>query len=370
MKQLWMGLLALACACGDDGAAPDAGPDASGDAGADATNDGGGTDARMSDATADAPEGCQAVSATAWALEVADDVSVGFQASLIPPTEGDRLVVLFERYAPAEDVGTFELGPGTPDENFGSCAHCIYIPIAPDRAFFADRGTLVTRRDPYQQVFDATLTNVRLIEVEVDPFTRESTPIEGGDCVELADVTVDGRFPPDTWSCDDDEWADGEACHCACGAYDPDCSYTTCAPFDPECTPVEPLPLANCPEGNVCGFDPDTFGNRCTETCDWSAGTACTEGTCVFNFGAESTDTCFPDGDPRLDTALIGETCVASGLQKVCAVEDGFARGYCEPSGRCRPICTDDAECTEDGETCRSFFFDGLGYCGGPPIDG
>lgn len=368
----WVLLLAL-CACGDDDGAPDASSDTGTDTIAtDAGEDAGEDTDSGEDADVDAPtDDCLRVTASAWALEIADDVSVGFNASLTPPTEGDRLVVLFERRSPFPDVGTFELGPGTPDENFGDCSHCVYIPIAPDRAYYADRGTLVTRADPYQQIFDATLSNVRLVEVEVDPLTRASTPIAGGSCVELEEVTIDDRFPPDAWSCDDADWADGTACHCECGAFDPDCGVGgECPPFDPGCTPTDPLPLANCPEGNICGFDPDTLANRCTATCDWQAREACESGTCVFNFGAESTDTCYPAGDIRLDTALIGEDCAAGGLQKVCAVADGFATGYCDFAGRCSPICEDDSECTIDGESCQRFIgLDGLGFCSGPPPD-
>jgi hypothetical protein len=375
-RALVWGLVALGAAllvavsgCGDDdgpGAATDGG---TGDAGA---SDGavpmdGASD---EDAATDGGDGCTPVEILgSWMLERADDVSIGFAGALMPVTSGttSQVVVLFERYVPEPPVGTFELGAGD-NGNYGTCRECVAVPgLVPERAFFADRGTLTTEVDPYLRRFRASLVGVRLIEVAVDPLTRE--------CLALADVTVDQTFTPAGWTCADADYADGAACHCECGAYDPDCD--GCDPFaDPGC---EPRPVADCDAADICAFHPYTdpgapIGGetRCTEVCDWEARTACDRGVCVYSFGGiEAVDTCFED-PARLDEAAVGEDCGVGFLQKACAVAGGFATGFCDESNRCRPICSSDAECTADGESCRRFSGgdEGLGYCGGPPVDG
>lgn len=367
-------LLCVTLACGDDDAGVDAGRDAGAelDAGRDAG--GGPVDTGGQDAPAeqDAPSGeCLRVSASELRLSEHDDVSVRYGATLTPGVEGPNpLSLLFERYDPGADVGTFPLGPEGRDGNFGDCAHCVVVVVAPDRAYFADRGTLVNRADPYERTLDSTLTDVRLVEVMVDGETRRSTPIEGGRCVELEDVTLTGTFPREGWSCDPALYDDGEACHCECGAFDPDCEdRRECPPFDPGCTPREPLPVADCGAGDVCAFDPEAESTRCIEGCDWSARTACAEGVCVYATD-DGSDLCQTSA-MRLDDANIEEPCTPTGLQRYCAITDGFAFGYCGPHDVCREVCDDDAACTLPGHTCRRFFgVDGLGYCGPEPGDG
>ena len=255
----------------------------------------------------------------------------------------------------------------------------MYIAPEAGRGYFADRGTLTTREDPYGRQLDMTLEDVRLVEVMIDGLTRESTPIEGGACVELEDVTVQaGPFPPSGWACDDALYDDGEACHCECGAYDPDCdaAITECPPFDPSCEPTEALPIADCDAGDVCALDPTTgpigaAQTRCTATCDWAGAEACEAGVCVYDIGSGEGDTCWEPGD-RIAEARVGEPCDAGlAVQQVCDVQDGFAQGYCGPENQCRPLCTSDEDCPTAGETCRTFAFDGdLGYCGPEPVDG
>ena len=348
-------LLASAGGCGDDDTPPQA------DAGVDAALDAAAPDA--------ATGGCLQVRASSFQLEVFDDVSVQYESVVEPTVPGtDRGVgLLFERYTPGPDIGSFPLGEG-PDGNFGTCAHCVFIAVERTRGFFADRGTLVTRADPYVRHLSVQVTNLRLVEVEIDGTTRESTPVPDGACVEVEDFEVDAVFPPEEWTCRERDWADGEACQCECGAFDPDCqSMSQCPADDPLCD-LEPvtLPVVDCEEEEICGFDPVGFTSHCVEVCDWEGRDGCAEGVCVFDFGAEQADVCFTQ-ESRIDAATHGEPCGGGPLQKVCHVVDGFAEGFCDENQICQPLCTSDEECVGDGEECRRFYFEGeLGFCGLP----
>lgn len=94
------------------------------------------SDATPEDATdtvqdADADEdGCLQVQIGSTVTETyGDSVSIEYSTEATPRVEGEvrMLSVLFEKYNDTEYVGEFELGPGTVDENFGSCHHCVYM---------------------------------------------------------------------------------------------------------------------------------------------------------------------------------------------------------------------------------------------------
>ncbi len=354
-------------------------PDTSEDAPEDATDpeedaqepDSGEPDA--DDETDAPPKECTQIEVSPdWAIAGQDDVSIAYRSVISPILDNQfgLLTLLFERYNPGPDVGTFELGTGQ-DDNYGTCAHCVVLPGPdPTRAYFADRGTLELRADPYRRRLEASLTNVRLVEVEVDGFTRASTPIPDGNCVEVPDIEISALFPRPGWNCPLSQYDDGELCHCECGAIDPDCNPTSdCFPLDPDCPTPEPLPVAECSGEQVCNFDPELETTACTETCDWAGRTPCAQGTCIFDTGFDA-DLCI-DSDNRLDEATIGQPCRVSNFQKFCNVDNGFALGYCGPNDVCRSVCDDDAQCTEPDHTCRRFVgLEGLGYCGPEPEDG
>jgi len=372
MQRFLLASFLLAIACGDDDATPDL------DAGTASTDAGPNTDAGGADEDAGSNEedagsedtdggaACTQLSVDRWLSGDVDDVSSQYEAMLTPSGPPNTLRVLFERYAIGPDEGTFTLGEGM-DDNFGNCAHCLYAPITAERVYFADAGTLELRSDPYSLRLDARVTGLRLIEVEVDPITRESTPIDGGGCVEIADFEVDEVFTPEGWACDDALYGDGSECHCECGAIDPDCS-SDCFPGGPDC---EENPVVDCSVDDVCAFNPLTSTTQCTATCDWREGTACGEGVCVYSFGVGDYDPCLPMDDERVDAAVFGEECAAGGLVRACNVVDGFARGYClEGEERtCVPLCESAEDCT--GDTCTPWFYgDEWGYCGELPSDG
>lgn len=359
---------------GDDAAAQD-------DAGGDAPPDDVGEDASDGDAgdgdAGDPPKSCMQVAASPdWALEGETDVSIAYRSVVEPRVQGyPLLTLLFERYAPGPDVGVFDLGVGA-DGDYGTCAHCVVMQGSNiERAFFADRGTLEMFEDPYSRRLGARMRGLRLVEVEVDPFTRSSTPIPGGDCIEIADFEAAGNFPRQGWTCDEAQYNDGARCDCTCGAWDPDCNpgQTECPPGVPDCELRETLPIADCDAAQLCTFDPETFAGACTDVCDWARrADACTGdlAVCVYDIGVGDGPTCWNSVE-RVSPAMLGEPCSDDTIyQQVCNVVDGFAEGYCGPAGVCRPLCQTDAECPVEGETCRHFMWEGdLGYCGPEPVD-
>ncbi|WP_230467509.1 hypothetical protein [Lujinxingia vulgaris] len=335
-------------------------------------------DADAPDADADAPDAdCIQVEASPnFAVNFADGASIEYWTDASPQVEGQarKLSLLFERYMEASYEGTFELGPETANANFGNCPHCVFMRgDTAATAYFADRGTIVSNTDVFSRRLDIAVTNLRLIEVSVDPETRESTPIEDGTCIEVADFTRQGVYPPDEWTCLAEVYDSGEFCDCECGAYDPDCAtIPDCLPGMPGCEPVEELPVAGCEEAEVCVVEPISQSTACVETCNWSADEGCAAGTCVFDFGTGNGDICIDDPERFAADTAIGEDCPSdSGLQLVCAVEAGFARGYCDYDNVCRPVCADDSECTVERETCIKFADPaGLGFCGVDPFAG
>jgi hypothetical protein len=77
-----------------------------------------------------------------------------------------------------------------------------------------------------------TLRNVVLREATYDSFTFESTLVQGGACLTLAngDLLVNSDAPPppppppEGWNCVAEFYNDGGFCDCGCGVHDPDCA--------------------------------------------------------------------------------------------------------------------------------------------------
>ena len=66
-----------------------------------------------------------------------------------------------------------------------------------------------------------------------------------------------GKCVPDTWFCDSSLYADGTACHCGCGAYDPNCDSTDivfgCATSGSTCSAAGICSDATCAADTECG---------------------------------------------------------------------------------------------------------------------
>jgi len=315
-------------------------------------------------------DGCQPVAVGAFELDVISDTGLRIRAPIEPELDEERwgLDVWFQRFGGTEYEGTFELGE-PPNADFPDCPHCVIATKGTDleRGYFAYEGTLELREDAFGPRMSFELRDVILREVTIGPGelpgTITATPVEGGHCLALPVVDVDGAFPPDEWRCDVEKWADGETCDCACGTWDPDCFRCDDFPPDPECDPT-PLPVAGCGADQVCsGEDAECFRD-CSET------ETCSFGTCVYWIDGQRI--CETNTD-RFDSAELGEACDDPIGLTYCAEEVGVANGVCaewvrddgdDPTWTCRAVCTSDADCDADSfEYCERIFGETAGYC-------
>lgn len=316
---------------------------------------------------------CQLIEVGDIKLDVQQDVQTLYSAELetdLGTGVTDFLVFHFvnvnERVGPL-GAGTFSL-TDEPNDNRGTCAECVSVfedqlneTAVPQAVFFQSEGSITLDVNPRTQILEGVLEDVVLVEVTIDGATLESTPVRGGRCLRLPRLELDYRYVPPDWTCDPALYQSGGECNCACGAPDPDC---TCDPFmDPDCSPVIE---DDCPDGTACTIE------GCVATCDpFSEPTVpCgIDQLCVF--GGDVGPVCI-DGDERLNTAALGETCQGLGvLIEYCAVENTVPAGVCDDiSGVCRPVCGPAPNGCPDGESCYTIAGggpgDGWGFC----IDG
>ena len=125
-----------------------------------------------------------------------------------------------------------------------------------------------------------------------------------------------GKCVPDTWFCDSSLYADGTACHCGCGAYDPNCDSTDivfgCATSGSTCSAAGICSDATCAADTECGA-----GRLCAGT--YYQGDARFSGVCATSLGGRE----------------VGELCEFGGA---CAT------GICA-GGLCRSACGTDEDC-------------------------
>ncbi len=313
-----------------------------GDAGLDAaTSDVPHDDSSTSDASDAARGGCVQGRLRSFVIDNYDDVSVRYRARIEPEIRGRAFDFILElnRYADAAYVGTFPLGEGS-DASYGSCAHCVMALYGTtfEGAYFADRGSLTFRADPFDRRLSISMIDVRLVEVTFEGDDLHTVPVPGGACLELAPLEVDQRYPPPGWECDAARYGDGVSCDCNCGPIDEDC-------FDPT------LPVARCMPSQSCvgRFTGGWLAEGvCVDRCDRAAARPCPRGgVCVDDV---SGDLCEPEAG-RVDRGTpIGGTCAEGAAH--CAIDTmGFARGYCDifdrNDRRCRPRCSVDASVAE-----------------------
>jgi hypothetical protein len=128
----------------------------------------------------------------------------------------------------------------------------------PLRKFFQKTGTMTLSEDPTTTGhLVGTITNLSLIEVTIDQSTFLSTPVPGGQCLRIADVTLNDDAVPDAWSCAKTAYRDG-MCDCMCGVSDPDCNASN-------------FPANNCPAAQACAFDGTCVARPANDTCQAAA---------------------------------------------------------------------------------------------------
>ena len=170
-----------------------------------------------------------------------------------PPADGHR-------------TGTFDLTQNG-DDNYLTCARCVLVYAdGGQKIFYQSEGALQIAAGSKQLggTIDATITNLKLIEVTIDG-DSVSTPVPNGACLTVASATIkvqaptctgfecsngycitdadwecdespdcpddSDEFPINTscapyWQCPDSWYGDGD-CDCGCGIQDDDCTGTT-----------------------------------------------------------------------------------------------------------------------------------------------
>ena len=136
------------------------------------------------------------------------------------------------------DTGSFDLASAGLNDNYETCSQCVRMygdtgptPTGPqyfdDPQYFQVEGTIDIDEtsDPQNGSVSFTLTGVRLIEVTVNPDDAVSTPVEDGDCIDIADGTY-GTPVIEGWTCNQLFFGDGD-CDCGCGVTDSDCADMT-----------------------------------------------------------------------------------------------------------------------------------------------
>lgn len=155
----------------------------------------------------------------------------------------DSLVL--QIYSP-EVTGTVDLGSGE-EASFATCNSCLLVledtpeEGDPARTYFQQSGTLeLGSTTPYY--IAGSLSGVTLVEVTIDDETYEATPVPGGACLTISNLSFDVQPPTAGWECDPLYYDAGaeDYCDCECGAYDPDCD-------------IAEIEMTPCEEGQTCG---------------------------------------------------------------------------------------------------------------------
>jgi hypothetical protein len=161
--------------------------------------------------------------------------------------------------------------------NYSSCAECVRV-ITHDatntavRTYFQSGGTVTLTADPIAtKHVTGTIANLALVEVTIDPSTYASTPVVGGKCISVGNVTLDHDAVPNAWTCTHAAYSDGATCDCACGMVDPDCA-------------VAGAPVTGCTSNQVCSATATCIDKPANDTCQTA--TALTIGTPMMGTSA------------------------------------------------------------------------------------
>ena len=147
------------------------------------------------------------------------------------------------------DVGTFNFGSAT-NSGADSCEQCLVAftdmyGSSYNKSFFQQSGILrinSTETDLWNDVIDATLENVVLIEVAASG--SGVSPVAGGECLTISS----GKLLIQQiagWECPRNYYSD-DYCDCTCGIWDPVCDSLGDSPYD-------------CGTGKICVKDAHGF---------------------------------------------------------------------------------------------------------------
>jgi hypothetical protein len=165
--------------------------------------------------------------------------------------DGGQLTYQLEFYGGIEPglSGTFDLTAGN-QANYQTCAICLRAfdtAGSSTRVFFQFGGSITLAEDPFTNGhLTASLSNVQLQEVTIDPTNFTSTPVANGACEKFGSFTVDHQKAPNAWTCSNASFVDGTTCDCACGG--------GTALYDPDCDLANP-PVNGCTAGQGCFKD-------------------------------------------------------------------------------------------------------------------
>ena len=101
---------------------------------------------------------------------------------------------LFQTLDGTAVTGTYDLSAGT-NKSYLDCTECVRVWQDHDnkdkvKIFFQESGTLVISEVDKNNQIKGTLS-AKLVEVTVDPDTREATPVEGGECIAIENWVFD-----------------------------------------------------------------------------------------------------------------------------------------------------------------------------------
>lgn len=291
-------LLAACGGGGDDSNSPDAGPH---------------PDAAVQP---DAGPSCSAI--TPGALDIAnpgDGTFITFQGPFTPDLGdgGTTQYYSLQFYGGIEPdlASTFDLSAGN-QADYATCALCVLVvSLNADgslaHVYYQDGGSMTLTEDPTATGhMIGTATDVSVEEVMIDSSTFHSTPVPGGACFLLGNMTLDHDKVPNAYTCDHATYGDGTTCDCVCGG-------------DPDCANVN-APTNGCTAGTQSCFNDACYDHPLNDTCTTGVplvvGAAATAGTTLGGLsdydagleGATCTGFAQPGADVTYSVALTAAT--------------------------------------------------------------
>ncbi len=287
----------LAVGCGDDGEGTGGGGDTTTATNATVTS-GPTTKASTASSTSTGNQQCMELTAG----DFARNATFGYLYSE-PMTGGadpDELAIEFYEVDGAPfPTGTVDLSAGD-DASYATCSTCVlyredFGDEGPARTFFQQSGTANLGATSFPAP-TGDLTDVKLVEVTIDPDTFASTPVPGGACYHIASAPFAFEPAPAEWTCDPYYYDDKVDCDCAgCGVVDVDCT--------------NDLPPIDCFEGQTCNTTTLVCeGTPTAWTCDPSQFNGGAGNGCDCNCGMLDPDCDLMPAEPD-EGCMAGETC-------------------------------------------------------------